>query len=175
MLGFIFGFNARLGRLHYFLASLAFGFVLAVLGFGIVGHAYQKALSFNQLAGPLLVLVGIFLLGTFMLYCMRIRDIGWDPVVVVVGWIAFSIIDGLIAHKFPAWSLGGLTPGTAVGTFVNFAMGLILLFWPSGYATDDPPPLRRDADERSDNDWRTAADNRIARVAASGEFGGRKR
>ncbi|MBR0752859.1 DUF805 domain-containing protein [Bradyrhizobium jicamae] len=172
MLGFIFGFNARLGRLQYFLASLAFGFLLMVLGFGIIGHAYQKALSFNQLAGPALVIAGLFILGTFMLNCMRIRDIGWDPVVVVVGWIAFQIIDSLIAHKVPAWSLGGLATGTVIGAFVNFGTGLILLFWPSGYATDDAPPLPRDADERSDSDWRKAADNRIARVA-SGQFGGR--
>ena len=36
MLGFIFGLNARLGRLHYFLASIATGVVMTVLCFLVV-------------------------------------------------------------------------------------------------------------------------------------------
>ena len=36
MLGFIFGLNARLGRLHYFLACIATGVVMAVLCFLLV-------------------------------------------------------------------------------------------------------------------------------------------
>jgi hypothetical protein len=35
MLGFIFGFNARIGRLRYFLATLALAVVMAAVAYGL--------------------------------------------------------------------------------------------------------------------------------------------
>ncbi|KWV58758.1 hypothetical protein AS156_03115 [Bradyrhizobium macuxiense] len=182
MLGYLFGFNARIGRLQYFLASIALAVVATLMCMGAASQAYRTvryggALTVEQLGWPVLVIAGIFAVATFMLYCMRIRDIGWDPVVVVVGWIAFTIIDGLIASKFPAWAIGTRHQATAVGAFVNLGLTLALLFWPSGYAGDEPPARPRDTGGGSDgffsrNGAPAAPTSRIARVA-NGEFGGR--
>ncbi|MFX8320120.1 hypothetical protein ABTL33_18930, partial [Acinetobacter baumannii] len=64
---------------------------------------------------PVLAAAVLFGWLTFTLYAMRIRDIGWDPVCVIPGWIAVMIIDYLIATKFPAMSLGPGHHGTVVG------------------------------------------------------------
>ncbi|WP_076864390.1 hypothetical protein [Bradyrhizobium mercantei] len=184
MLGFLFGLNARIGRLHYFLASIALGVVVTVMCMGIASQAYQKLrygapLTLEQLGWPVLAVAGIFIVASFTLHCMRIRDIGWDPVVVVGGWIAFTIIDGLIAQKFPAWAIGSRQHATVVSGFVNLGLSIVLLFWPSGYADDEPPAQPRDTGGGSDGFFgRTSAPaaptSRIARVA-NGEFGGRTR
>ena len=99
MLDYLFGFNARLGRLHFFLATIA----LAVAA-------------------------------TLNLQAMRLRDIGWDPICVIVGWIAIEIIDGIIAMKVPSLSLGPGHHGTVLASIVNLVMGGLLLFWPSSDA-----------------------------------------
>ena len=39
MLGFLFGFNARIGRLHYFLGLFGLGFVIAVMFYVVTGVA----------------------------------------------------------------------------------------------------------------------------------------
>ncbi len=184
MLGYLFGFNARIGRLHFFLATIAQAVVMTVLCFAVASHLYQSArlgapLSFAPMGWPVLAVIGIFFLCSFMLQCMRIRDIGWDPVIVVVGWIAFTIVDKVIAGKFPAWSIGAEHQATVVGGFVNLGLMLVLYFWPSGYAADAPPPLPREAGGGSDGTWRksstpTTATSRIARIT-NGEFGGRAR
>ena len=41
MLGFLFGFNARLGRLHYFLSGVALAIAMTLIGFAIASFAYQ--------------------------------------------------------------------------------------------------------------------------------------
>src|SRR5882672_5128799 len=111
MLGYLFGFNARIGRLSYFLSSIALGIVITGVIFAIASVAYHgnpKAipLSVSQMEWPLIAVAVMFSLVTFTLQSMRFRDIGWDPVCVIPGWIALMIVDGLIATKFPALSLG---------------------------------------------------------------------
>ena len=178
MLGYLFGLNARLGRLQYFLASIGLAIAMTALCFVFAGQIYQRVRygmppSFAELGLPVLALAGLYAVTMFMLICMRIRDIGWDPVVVVAGWFAFTIIDGLIASKVPAWSIGTDHHGTVVAGFVNVCMELALLFWPSGHAADEPPPQPRSNAPRRSN-APTAPTSRIARVA-NGEFGGRAR
>ncbi|WP_426443061.1 DUF805 domain-containing protein [Bradyrhizobium genosp. P] len=184
MLGYLFGFNARIGRLQFFLATIALAVLMTALCFVIANQVYQNArygvpLTLDQMGWPILGVGAIFIVGTFMLQCMRIRDIGWDPVVIIVGWIAFTIVDGLIAGKFPALAVGARHQTTAVGAFVNLGLMLVLYFWPSGYAADEAPSLPHDARGGSDGFQRkpsapAAATSRIARVA-NGEFGGRTR
>jgi len=116
----------------------------------------------------------IFILITLTLQSMRIRDIGWDPVCVIPGWIAILIIDMVVATKFPNLALGHEHRGTAVGALVNLALFLALLFWPSGDGESSPPSFgetrRPGASPRGGGTISVAAD-RIAR--ASGEFGRR--
>jgi amino acid transporter len=114
----------------------------------------------------------LFIWLSFTLHSMRIRDIGWDPVCVIPGWIVVAIIDGLVASKIPAIALGG-QHGTIVGALVNLALFLALLFWPSSEHDDSATPSggsfrMPDLPSRSP----AAATSRVARVA-NGEFGRR--
>ena len=176
MLGFLFGFNARLGRLHFFLATIAAAVLMIAICFAIAGHALQNAkgvipsLSSWQIIAAAILFVWLSL----TLQSMRIRDIGWDPVCVIPGWIAVAIIDGLLASKIPAIALGHQQPGTIVGALVNLALFLALLFWPSsGHDNSAATPggsfRTPDLPVRSSA---AAAASRVARVA-NGEFGRR--
>ncbi|UPK04647.1 DUF805 domain-containing protein [Bradyrhizobium sp. 170] len=176
MLGFLFGFNARLGRLHFFLATIAVAVLMTAICFAIAGHAFQNASkgmipslsSWQAIAAAIL-----FIWLSFTLQSMRIRDIGWDPVCVIPGWIAVTIIDGLLAGKIPAISLGAGQHGTIVGALVNLALFLALLFWPSS-GQDNSAPTSGDPFRMPDLPSRSpaATASRVARVA-NGEFGRR--
>jgi uncharacterized membrane protein YhaH (DUF805 family) len=179
MLGFLFGFNARIGRLNFFLATIVLAIVMTGIAFGIASYAYNsnafsigEPLSLEAIAWPLLVAGAFFAFVTFTLQAMRIRDIGWDPVCVIPAWIAAVIIDGIVASKLPILSLGQGHHGTIVGALTNLAMLGILTFWPSGDFIDLTPTadLRREM-KNSPRSPSPAAD-RIARVS-SGEFGRR--
>ena len=176
MLGYLFGFNARIGRLSYFLSSIALGIVMTGIIFAVASMAYHgnaKAipLSVQHMQWPLIALAVTFCLVTFTLQSMRFRDIGWDPVCVIPGWIALMIVDHLIATKIPAVSLGPEHHGTIVGALSNLGLFLALTFWPGsshaveaptfGASPSDAPPRRQDT---------SMAASRVARVAG-GEFG----
>jgi uncharacterized membrane protein YhaH (DUF805 family) len=179
MLGFIFGLNARLGRLHYFLATIAVAVAMTVMCVLVALAMFQTIprgaqLSFDLMKWPVIGLGTLFFLISFTLQSMRIRDIGWDPVCVVPTWIALTALDIAVAHRFPGWSLGPEHYGTAVGGLLNLGMSLALLFWPSGDYDGSAPDIgqirRPDPQPRSTAATPVAAD-RIAR--ASGEFGRR--
>jgi len=179
-MSYLFGFNARIGRLHYFLSTILLGVVITVMTFAVastsLGGLAQGA-SLSQMKGPLIGIVLMFALASFMLYSMRFRDIGWDPVCVIPLWIALVVVDRVIAAKIPAVSLGHDHPGTIVGVLVNLGLVLALLFWPSGaHETETPnfgaPPPRLPDAPLPRQEAATQAASRIARVAG-GECGRR--
>ena len=179
MLGYLFGFNARIGRLSYFLASIGLGIVITGIIFAIASAAYNgnaKAIprSLDQMQWPLIAGAAIFCLATFSLQSMRFRDIGWDPVCVVPGWIALMIIDNMIATRIPAVSLGPEHHGTVVGALANLGLWLALVFWPgSSRETSAPGGSSRMPDAAPPcQDAASMAASRVARVA-NGEFGSR--
>jgi uncharacterized membrane protein YhaH (DUF805 family) len=141
MLGFLFGFNARLGRLHYFLASFALGVVMIAIVVAIAAQALasNKSPSFAQLAWPLIGLAVIFVAASLSLQCMRIRDIGWDPVLVMPTWIAICIVDHLVASRIPSLAVDVAHSGTVVGGLLNIGMVLALWFWPGADNVGSPP------------------------------------
>jgi uncharacterized membrane protein YhaH (DUF805 family) len=177
MLGFLFGFNARLGRLHYFLATIGLAVLMTVICFVIAGHAYRpgQPLSETDLMGwPTVVAIVFFAGMSFTLQSMRIRDIGWDPVCVIPVWIAILVVDLLVAAKIPAWSLGPEHHGTIVGLLFNAGLFLALLFWPSGDYNDptfDAKPRKQEAPSPGNGAAAVTA-ARIARGAGPG-FGRR--
>jgi uncharacterized membrane protein YhaH (DUF805 family) len=137
MLDYLFGLNARLGRLQFFLASIALAvvmtaicFVIAVNGLIHFPKGAEPELSWEIMNWPILCAAAFFMLATFSLQAMRIRDIGWDPVVVIGGWIAIVIIDMIVATKMPQLALGSGHHATIVNSLANLAMTGILLFWP---------------------------------------------
>src|SRR4051812_31226187 len=103
MLGFIFGFNARLGRLQFFLASVGLAVVsmvlMVVVAVGVAAIAPQK--SAFAISGPIIAMVGLSLVASMMLQAMHFRDIGWDPVCVIPAWVAVMVLDYVIATRFP--------------------------------------------------------------------------
>jgi uncharacterized membrane protein YhaH (DUF805 family) len=183
MLGFIFGFNARLGRMHFFLGTIALAVVMTLICFAIAGVAFSNMPrgvhpSAEMLMGswPVIAAGVLFGTATFTLQAMRFRDIGWDPVCVIPGWIAVAIVDRIVALKMPALSIGHTHTGTAVGALVNLALLLALLFWPSGdYEAPTPtfeePPRQPDARSYRAGAGSVSAD-RLARATRS-EFGRR--
>jgi|UPI000424B9F4 uncharacterized membrane protein YhaH (DUF805 family) len=183
MLGFLFGFNARLRRLQFFLATIAVAILMTAICFAIFSYAFQHwprgtvpNLALAMTLWPVLAAAVLFGWLTFTLYAMRIRDIGWDPVCVIPGWIAVMIIDYLIATKVPAMSLGPEHHGTAVGGLVNLALTLAVLFWPSGHYEAQAPAsggsFRMPENALRGRETASATASRIARVA-NGEFGRR--
>jgi uncharacterized membrane protein YhaH (DUF805 family) len=178
MLGFLFGFNARLGRMQYFLATIALAVVMTGICFAIASHVFQNGPrgtleSEAMMTWPTLVAIAFFASMTFTLQSMRIRDIGWDPVCVIPAWITILIIDKVIAGKIPAWSLDHDHSGTMVGGLVNLGLILALTFWPSGdyerpfndaYRTPDRPTPRSAPT--------SVTAERISRISKT-EFGGR--
>jgi uncharacterized membrane protein YhaH (DUF805 family) len=146
MLGFIFGFNARIGRLHYLFATLALAVVMTAISFAIANYAIQHAPrgvrpTFEMMAWPVIAAGFIFCFATFTLQAMRIRDIGWDPVCVIPAWIAIIIVDSVVAGRFPVWSLGVEHRGTIVGALTNLVMFGCMMFWPGGDYIDSTPAL----------------------------------
>jgi uncharacterized membrane protein YhaH (DUF805 family) len=167
MLSFLFGFDARLGRMHYFLATIALAVVMTAICFVIATYVFEntpKAMlsTTNLLTWPVIAAMVFFGWMTFTLQSMRIRDIGWDPVCVIPGWIALLIVDKLVASKIPAWSLDHDRNGTIVGALVNFGLVLALTFWPSG-DTQSPSPTFTETRGRPDRATSVAAE-RLARV-----------
>ncbi len=181
MLGFLFGFNARLGRLHYFLSTIGLAVAMTVVIAAMVGVAIQsgaKATDFSadSLQWPVIMLALVFMWASFTLQSMRFRDIGWDPVCVIPGWIALMLVDMVVATKIPAWALTPEQHGTIVGAVVNFGLFMALLFWPSGdhgapSSTSGEPSRFPDTPPRSRAAPSPAA-TRIARVS-NGGFGRR--
>ena len=144
MLGFFFGFHARLGRLHYFLSCIGFGLVMTAIAFAIASFAFRNTApgatpSANLILLPVLCLAPFILWITVALQSMRIRDIGWNPAYVVPAWLLICGIDAYVAFKVPEWSIGKEHAQTLVGGLVNLFFTLALMFWPSGDHVDDVP------------------------------------
>jgi uncharacterized membrane protein YhaH (DUF805 family) len=173
MLGFLFGFNARLGRLNYFLSTIALACVMTAICYAVASYVYQSNPRILQESAVLatwpVIAAGLgFLWATFTLQSMRIRDIGWDPVCVIPAWIAILIIDRLVAGKIPAWSLDRDHNGTVVGALVNLGLILALTFWPSGDSESPTPSYG----QKPDNSYRRQAgsilEDRLTRATGGG-------
>jgi uncharacterized membrane protein YhaH (DUF805 family) len=136
VLDLVFGFNTRLGRLKFFLATLALAVVMTAICFVVATSALRNVNPANVRPDDLLKSSGMiaamvfFALATITLYSMRFRDIGWDPVCVVPAWIALMIVDYVVAMKFPHLAMGQEHTGTVVGSIVYLVLTLALLFWP---------------------------------------------
>jgi uncharacterized membrane protein YhaH (DUF805 family) len=137
MLGFLFGLNARLGRLHFFLATIALAIVMTVIclaiAMAVIGTTSPGMIRPEDLTKNWAIIAAIvfFGLATFTLQSMRIRDIGWDPVCVIPAWLALMVVDHVAAARFPAWAISQEHQGTMVGGLVNLGLLLALTFWPS--------------------------------------------
>ena len=77
------------------------------------------------------VLAGLVVLWfSLSLYVRRIRDIGWDPVVVIGGWIVGNLADAVLAGLVPRLPVGAAHHPTVIGGIANPVLSLALLFRP---------------------------------------------
>lgn len=175
MLGFFFGFNARLGRLHYFLASLVLIVSFIVL---MVGLAVAISAAVPQQLGPavrwlIMVMIGLALWSNTMLQAMRFRDIGWDPVCVLPAWLAIMVLDHVVATRFPEYALTTSQAGTLVGGLINLGLCVALTFFPSGASDSDTSSHRpRRSNEASPAYGRggpSVSESRLARITSGQE------
>lgn len=130
MLGFLFGFNARLGRLHFLLSTIVVTIMMVAVYIAAITYAFQttpKGTIPSPTSGPIFAAAILYAWLTLTLQSMRIRDIGWDPVCVIPAWIAVAMVDGVVATKIPAMSLGH-EHGTIVGALVNLSLILPCCF-----------------------------------------------
>ncbi len=132
-----FSFHGRLKRLQYFLASLGLGLAFAA-GLGAIVVAFIAAAAGHKWSVLALLLVALLPLVVGLLWCSlslhvrRIRDIGWDPTIVVASWLFGNLADKLVlAHLVPDLARHMSGQGTYLGALANFALSLAILFWPS--------------------------------------------
>jgi uncharacterized membrane protein YhaH (DUF805 family) len=131
MLDVVFGLNARLGRLQYLLACIALGVAMVGVSFALIASGSLhipkgQHLTWQMLGWPGMAAVALFMVMTVLLQAMRVRDIGWDPVVVMAAWLAITFVNVIITAKLPALA----SFSTIAGSLVNLVMTGILLFWP---------------------------------------------
>jgi uncharacterized membrane protein YhaH (DUF805 family) len=142
MLSNILGFGGRIGRLEYFLLCLALGFatvlVVFAMAFGTMPRGGAGGVAPHHVPTALILMLVVFVLPVYLWFAFafqakRIRDIGWNPLYVILGWIAVIALDRAVAMIVPTVALGS-GGGTLVGGLINLAMCGILLFWPSAPA-----------------------------------------
>ena len=181
MLGFFFGFNARLGRMPYLAGTVILTVLWTVIHFAMRRYGLSPGpsggqASLTQMTWPAIAALVVFTWMMLMLQSMRIRDIGWDPACIIPACAAIPIIDKLVAANFslPAWAVGQGGHGTSVGTLINVALVLALMFWPSkdeeGPAFREIPRIPDGQPQRTDT--RSVTAERIARATGTG-FGRR--
>jgi uncharacterized membrane protein YhaH (DUF805 family) len=159
MLSAMFSFHGRIGRMQYFLRSMAlvgaiFGVIFVPILILCAGRI-REALHGGPTPGggvSLLLVFGVLALiclpaglwSSLSLQARRFRDIGWNPLFVILGWIGFDLIDRLVAGAVPSLALGQTHQGTLFGALVGLVLGGALLFWPGAGDSDEtyaPPPL----------------------------------
>ena len=148
MLETVFSFSGRINRLQYFASIVALTAALfvpvLVIGLGLLAHGGVGArppLATLALMGLFfLIAIPPFLWVSFSLQARRFRDIGWNPLYVIPGWLVFQVLDRVIAQFVPALSVGPLHAQTWIGLLVSLGLAGALLFWPGRAEDDDDAP-----------------------------------
>ena len=178
MLDMLFGFNARLGRLKFFLFSILLGVVNGIIAIPVAYYAYKHGLlhgalpkSIWSLGWPIIAFVVFWRATTCSLRAFSRHRMG-DPIIVMVScWIAVVALDPLIASRVPAMALEK-HDGTVVGGLINLGLIVILLFWPSGDHVGSPPVFDDPAPPPSRPSNSPVSSERMARATA--QFGRRR-
>jgi uncharacterized membrane protein YhaH (DUF805 family) len=129
MLNAVFNFRGRINRLQYFLGNLAVGGALALLA--------AMLISFIELAptarpSPAMALDAVFLVfaaplatwSALSLQARRLRDIGWEPLIVMPMWVGLLALGGFAAQA------GFALSQAAVASVISLAMLACLYGWP---------------------------------------------
>jgi uncharacterized membrane protein YhaH (DUF805 family) len=134
MLHNILGFGGRLGRLEFFVSCVVLGFLLTLLflvviaGFASHIERGSRVLPPGLVVTLYVVVLPIYLWFGLALQAKRLRDMGWNPLYIIPGSIAVSVILSLLSPFVP-----GLA---ALNVVLDVLLTLCLLFWPSQPAGD---------------------------------------
>ncbi|MFS2180396.1 DUF805 domain-containing protein [Rhizobium pisi] len=148
MLDAIFAFRGRLRRRQYLGASvliyLVVGCIITV-GFWIMKSAPGSKHGIG--AGAVLLILAIPALPSFWMslsiQAARIRDIGWDPRILITASLAINAVAYLVLFLMPEGATTELISKLVKGANIAYGLGLLLL--PSDYhvpadPTFDAPP-----------------------------------
>jgi uncharacterized membrane protein YhaH (DUF805 family) len=129
MLTAVFSFRGRINRLQYFLGTLVIGGVLALLAAMVISFTELAPTSRPSLAMALDAVFLVFAapLATWCavsLQARRLRDIGWEPLVVMPMWL------GILALGAIAASAGLALSQAPVASMISLAMLACLYGWP---------------------------------------------
>lgn len=147
--------SGRTTRWEFFLGGLLM-LALAVVPVGF-GTMFFVACTVGNgagttAAGGLFGLTAIaYLWVCLALHVRRIRDIGWDPLLVAAVWIGAEILDFAVAWRMPHLALSDGSCTTGFSGVIQTGLVLCLLLWPSGEArptrgappSASPPPRPR--------------------------------
>lgn len=130
MLHNILGFGGRMGRLEYFLACMALGFLVGMLVLALIfgfmphlGHGERGPVPAGLTAMLVGIVLPIYLWFALAFQAKRYRDMGWNPLYVIPGTFAAGMVIGLLS-PFVHWL-------PIVGVLLNVTLSLCLWFWPS--------------------------------------------
>jgi uncharacterized membrane protein YhaH (DUF805 family) len=141
----LFSFRGRLSRLQFLGWTIALAVIFTVgtvvlVTTGVVSgqmlHARSSPGAIGLAAG--LAMLILYLWSGLALQVKRIRDIGLSPLLVIVGLMIFSFIDGLILSRYLHFRLWPFQHQATISGLVNLAFMGMLLFWP-GEGDDDAP------------------------------------
>ena len=136
MLETAFGFKGRIGRVRYLLSALALGFVLlfsfAFLLFAFGFHPADRSSFLKPIILTSLIVLPFNLWVGLSLQACRFRNIGWNPIVAILGWFGFNLICQVMTvvgagagHGLHGMGLGG----PLIMLSLLSKMGVLLL-WP---------------------------------------------
>src|SRR5580698_7525292 len=129
MFASVFSFRGRINRLQYFLGNIAVGGALALLAGMLISFAelaptWRPSLTmaldavFLVFAGPLATWSAV------SLQARRLRDIGWEPMIVLPMWLGVVLLAGFAAQA------GLAVSQAALASLISLAMLACLYGWP---------------------------------------------
>ena len=135
MLHNILGFGGRIGRREYFFACLALRLLVSLLSLALIA-AFTPHLEYGERAptsAGLMIVLCVFVLPLYLWFALafeakRYRDMGWNPLYVMLGSIAAVTIMLLLSLVMPAFVF-------LAALFVTL-QNLCLWFWPTAPTGD---------------------------------------
>jgi uncharacterized membrane protein YhaH (DUF805 family) len=136
----LFGFRGCIGRLKFLLLLVGAVLVsislpaLVGIAFGLAFHGGSARAIIHRhsliVIGTMLVVwLPVFLWVSFALQAKRFRDMGWNPLYAILGWLAANTLDRIAVALMPSLAFGH-QKHSVVGLVINIVMVGCLLFWP---------------------------------------------